>query len=207
VGGNGESVKSAQDIIGDAALAFAALHGVHVSGSAHVKGIDETYDLHVSDRGTDGSLSVDGAPVQVILIDDDLYMRGQRFWDEIGGPGAGRLIGDRWVHSTTEDPQVGQVKALLTLNGLQEIISQAVIDGSGTRGTPRRLDGALVVPVQYPDAEIDVALDGRPYPRRLHADGPSIGTVDIDFDLFDVARPAPQRPPDAIDKPPEQRSA
>lgn len=207
VGGNGESQKSAQDIIGDAALAFAALHRVHVSGGAHVQGFDETYDLHVSDTGTEGSLSLDGVPVQVILIDDDLYMRGRQFWDEIGGPGAGAAIGDRWVHTTTDDPDVAKVRALLTLTGLQQIISQAVMDGSGTRGTPKKVDGVMAVPVQFSDAEIDVAVDGKPYPCHLHADAASIGTVDIAFDLFDVDRPAPQRPPGAIDRLPDQRSA
>jgi hypothetical protein len=53
---------------------------------------------------------------------------------------------------------------------------------------------------------VDIGHDATT-PVRAGSNGPSVGTVDIDFDLFDVSRPAPQRPPDAIDKPPEQRSA
>lgn len=193
VGTNGESQKDVEAIVSDSAFAFSKAQSFHLTGHGSSAEETDVYDLHVSTAGTQGRITADGAILDVVAIGDDAYLHGQQFFTTFAGQDAGDLIGDHWVHVKTDDPKFGQYLQVITLSGLQHVISQLAVDNPLAKGGSTRVDGAVVMALRGLDGELDVALDGKPYPRRLHfTDGDT--SADLHFGEFDTPQPPPQKP-------------
>ncbi|HEV7678154.1 MAG TPA: hypothetical protein VGQ42_06265 [Candidatus Dormibacteraeota bacterium] len=203
VGSNGESTKTVKDILNDSALAFSRAQSFHLTGTAASGTEKDAFDLHIGVGGARGTLTANGATAEMISIGDDAWFRGREFFSTFSGPDAGAAIGDSWVHLKTDDPKYAQYFRLLTLAGLQQAISQIAMEASVFKAHATSVDGALVMPLRAADGEIDVALDGSPYPRRLLFNGQD-GKGELRFLEFDAPMPAPTTPGDVfgVPKPP-----
>lgn len=203
VGSNGESQKSAKDILGDSALAFSKAQSFHLTGTATTSGEKDTFDLRIGVNGTQGTVTANGVSAEVISIDKDVWLRGREFFTTFAGPDVGAAIGDHWVNVKTDDPQYGQYFQVVTLAGLQHAMSQLALEGSLARAGSTRMDGALVIQLRALDGEVDVGLDGQPYPRRLEFKD-SDRSADLRMGDYDAPMAAPQRPADVfgVPKPP-----
>src|SRR5881397_4025628 len=74
---NGESKKSADQIVADAQKAALAASSVHVTGTITDNGMPLRLDMTiVKDRGGKGTLSESGATFELVRIGDTAYLRG-----------------------------------------------------------------------------------------------------------------------------------
>jgi hypothetical protein len=200
VGSNGESIKPVKDILNDSALAFSRAQSFRLTGTASAGTEKDAFDLHIGVAGARGTLTANGATAEMISIGDDAWFRGREFFSTFSGPDAGAAIGDSWVHMKTDDPKYAQYFRLLTLTGLQQAISQIAMEASVFKAHATVIDGAQVIPLRAADGEIDVALDGAPYPRRLVFNSQE-SKGELRFLEFDAPMPAPTTPGDVFGVP------
>lgn len=197
VGSNGESGKDVQQILDDSAFAFFKAASVHLTGNVTADGVSAAYDLRMSSGGAQGTLVAEGATLDIIVLGEDAYLRGRDFFGAFAGPDADDLIGDRWVHVQTDDPKLGPYLQTVSMPGLQQIISQLAVDNPLDKGGTTTVDGAQVVALTADGVELDIALNGRPYPRALRgSDGTS--HFDLRFGDFDRPQPMPEKPADVF---------
>jgi len=201
VGSNGESQKSASDILNDGASAFANARYVHLTGNGSNGSETDVYDLHISNDGTDGVLTADNVAANVVVLGNDLYLRGPEFFAKFAGADAAAVIGDRWVHLKADDPRFSKYVKVLTQSGLKDLFSSLAAKIAPGKGGSTMLAGKLVLPLHASDGEVDIALDGKPYPLRLQFDDPG-NKADLRFGDYDLPTTPPQRPTNVLDLPP-----
>ena len=97
--GNGEAAKSANQILSDAVSAAQGASSVRVSGSITDNGQPVSVDLKlVNGKGGSGSMTIQGAPVQIVDVNNTLYMNGSdAFWNKVGVRERGRRAVARQV--------------------------------------------------------------------------------------------------------------
>jgi hypothetical protein len=199
-GSNGESQKTASQILNDSASAFDNVRSVHLTGKGSSGTETDVYDLRVSGGGTEGTITADGAVANFVNLGNDVYMRGRAFFTKFGGAQAGAVIGDRWVHLKADDPQFGKYVQFLTLPGLRQVISGIAAKSTVGKGAATHVGGALVMPLRAVDGEVDVALDGKPYPARLQFKDTD-RSADLRFTEYDATTTPPARPTDVLELP------
>ena len=199
VGANGESAKPTDVILADSGRALASATFVHMWGSASVDGEAERLDLDMGAGWTTGTVTVKGATAQVIIIGDDMYIRGHDFIALSAGQDVADMVGDSWVHppSGTDIPGATYLK----LSGIQGVFDTATEQGLTLgRGGTVHDDGRLAFELHDNSGTVDIAAEGKPYPLRLQADTGST-TVDLHLGDYDHDLPAPSPPADVFGAP------
>ena len=199
VGSNGESAKPTDVILADSGRALGSATYAHVWGSASTDGESEGLDLDMGSGWTTGTVTVKGATAQVIVIGDDVYLRGHDFIALAAGQDVADMVGDSWVHppSGTDIPGASYLK----LSGLQGVFDTATEQGLRLgRGGTVHDGGHLAFELRDSSGSIDIAADGKPYPLRLRADTGGT-TVDLHLDDFNHDLPAPSPPDDVFGAP------
>jgi len=180
-GGNGEDGRSADQIVQDAKAALASATSYHLAGFVDASGSSSdkvTLDVKVQNKDTmAGHLDEGGASFDFVSIGGKVYFRGPQLWQKTS-PTVADMIGDKWVTATGNSQLEGE---LSSVNGLADASSLADSLGSTggpyTKGGTSTVNGQQVVVVKSKDGELDVALNGKPYP--LHLDAGSHGRMDI----------------------------
>lgn len=196
-GSNGESQKTASTIATDASNALDSAASFHLTGTGSTAGETDVYDLTISTAGTQGSIEANGTHADILVINEDAYMRGQAFFTKFAGAQAGSVIGDRWVHVKTTDATYGKYLQFMTLSGLRTTLDNVAKDATFSKGSPAHVGGALATPLHAVDGELDVALDGKPYPLRLQFKSDA-NSADLHFSRYDAAAPQPTTPSDVL---------
>jgi hypothetical protein len=199
-GSNGESQKTAHQILLDSSTAIDSAASVHLTGQGKIPGETDVYDLHVGSLGTDGTITANGAVADIVVLGNDAYMRGRAFFGKFAGPAAGDAIGDRWVHVKVDDPQFGKFFQFLSFSGLRQVVDTVAQKSSVAKGSTTHVEGALVMQLRAIDGEVDIALDGRPYPMRLQFTDAG-RSADLHFSAYDAPVGPPTRPTDVLELP------
>jgi hypothetical protein len=200
-GSNGESSKSGSQMLIDSAAALAGARSFHLTGSGTSGAGTATYDLRITPTSTEGTVTASGARADVVVLGNDVYLRGREFFSRFAGAAAAAAIGDRWVHVHADDPSLSKGLEVLTFSGITRALAQVAGQSGGVeKGDTVHDHGVLAMPLRGADGSLDVALDGRPYPTRLHFDDPG-SSGDLSFSDFDQAVSPPQRPTDALEPP------
>jgi hypothetical protein len=202
-GSNGESAKSAHEMLVDSSAAFSGAHSVHLTGNGSVTGETNVYNLHLTTEGAQGTITANGTAAEFVAIGNDVYVRGRAFFEKFSGPDAAGVIGDRWLHTKFDDPRFGKYFQILSLQGITGMLSgiaQANAGGGVFKGSTVHDDGTLAMTLRATDGGLDVALDGRPYPLRLHFSDKGT-SADLHFSEYDAPTTPPARPTDVLDVP------
>ena len=193
--GNGESSKSANQILSDAVNAAQGAASVRVSGSISDSGQAVAVDLKlVNGKGGVGSMTIQGAPVQIIDINNTLYMNGSdAFWSKVGGGSAiVSLLHGKWLKA----PATGSYSSLANLTSMHTLFGQLLNShGTLTKASSKSVNGqdAVGVTDTAKSGTIYVATSGKPYPLQLSKAGSGGGTVNFTEYGKSVALAAPAK--------------
>ena len=142
---NGEADKSAKEIVADAKAAAKKASSVHFSGSIVESGTPLKVDIKIDGvRGGAGSLTIQGAPVEIVRVGDLAYLKASKaFYRRIAGPVAAQLLNGKWLKGSGDAR--GDLAALADLTDIQKLFDQALKpDGTITKGketTVQRTEG------------------------------------------------------------------
>ncbi len=184
----------------DAATTYSGASSVHITGSSTVNTETDAFDLFLAPQGGLGTITANGARADVVIVRGDIYVRGRQFWSTFAGARAAAAIGDRWVHFAADNPAFSKQLKLLTITGVSGAIETIAAGGGIAKGSSVHEDGVLALKLTGRDGSLDVALDGRPYPVRLHYTD-SGNAADLHFGDYDKPFTAPSAPIDVIDVP------
>ena len=174
---NGEAKKTGPQVAADAAAAVKSAGGFHVSGTVNQGGKPSTVDLQIQNNDVSGTISLEGAKLNLIIVNGKAYIKGDtEFWtgNNVSAQTAALLNG-RWVaapaSSTSEFSS-------LTAAGLASDLQHPTDSSFKTPVHKAKIDGKNVVVVTQQDgSELDVAASGKPYPVRIVNKGSSAGTT------------------------------
>jgi hypothetical protein len=178
---NGEASKPASQILTDAVSAAQSASSVRVSGSIIDNGQPVAVDLKLANgKGGSGSMTIQGAPVQIVDVNKTLYMKGSdAFWNKVGGGSAVvALLHGKWLKA----PATGNFSSLASLTSIHALFSQLLTShGTLTKGATKTVNGqpAIAITDSGKSGTIYVATTGKPYPLQLAKGGSSGGAVNF----------------------------
>jgi hypothetical protein len=166
---NGESGKTAQQVLTDARNAAEGASAVHVAGSISSNGSAITLDIHVTNgKGGKGTLAEQGLSFQLVRVGDKVYVKGSdAFYKQVAGPAAAALLHDKWLQGSAT---TGQFASLAELTDIAKLFDAAL-------GSPGKLEndgettykGQKVVAIKDASKKgtLYVAATGTPYPVAI----------------------------------------
>ncbi|GAA2747495.1 hypothetical protein GCM10010440_43460 [Kitasatospora cinereorecta] len=191
----------AQEIVRRSVQALKEGRTAHAVGALTSAGqriaLDLALDTDANCSGT-MSLGTEGG-FALVKVGKDLWIKpDQTFWDAHGAASVGKVAGDRYLKTTEDDADFGDVTSLCDLTQLADSIGQNA--GAVTRGTQTVLGGIPAVTVTGVDEEgepgtLFVSTQGRPYPLRMEKSSGS-DSGGIDFKDFGVPVPSATPGPD-----------
>ena len=170
--GNGESSKTAPQILSDVQAAVTRTRDVHVYGSVpHGPGSSIQLNLHMRHGSGSGTMVMDSNPVRLIRIGNAVYMKaGPKFWQNYGSSQAViQLLQNRWFKFSATDARYAGMARLLD----EAWLIQAVLKPSHgvVKVGTRMFHGQQVVVLRdtgdSAGGELYVATTGAPYPVAL----------------------------------------
>jgi hypothetical protein len=176
---NGESAKKGPQVAGDAANALEKAGAAHLTGSGTQGGKPMKLDVHVVGADASGTLTMNGAKVDLVNVGGKLYVRASGdFWTQNGVPASAiSLLDGKWV--IVPGQAAGELDQF-SLKGLADELrnpSNGTIKEDVTTGT---VDGQKVVVVTESDGStLDVAATGKPYPLRVVDKGSQASTINV----------------------------
>jgi hypothetical protein len=178
-GGNGEDGKTADQIVNDAKAALKSATSYHIAGSITNDGETDKFDMKVDSKDTTSGHMDQGGGVafDFVTTGGTIYLRGKELFAK-ANPDVADQIGDKWVTATGNSKfadAASTVTAFADSSGLADSLGNT--GGPYTKGGTKTVNGQSVVAVKSKDGEMDVALNGKPYP--VHLDAGAHGKVDI----------------------------
>lgn len=201
-GTNGVGKLPATKIESSARQAATGASAVHLSGNLVSKGRSYKLDMRLKANGGIGQVSTKGSTFELLRVDKDLYLKADAgFWThgESGQPSsdedgaAADKLDDKYVKIPVGDPSYKQLSGFtdksVLLDGVLGLRGEL---SSGDHGT---VDGVRTIRIRGGDGdggELDVSLEGKPYPLRLQRAG-GAGVVRLAEWNKDFALAAPGR--------------
>lgn len=199
-GGNGEDGKSADQIVKDAQSALASATSYHITGSVAADSGSVSFDVEVAGKDVaSGHMTTNGVTFDFISTGGKLYLHGKQFFAKLD-PKVADTIGDKWVTASGNadmEDAVSQISEFTDPSQLADSLGSS--GGPYTKGSTTTVDGQPAIAVKGKEGELDVALNGKPYP--VHLDAGSHGKADINqYDAhFDVKAPSGALDASALD--------
>ena len=122
---NGESKKTADQVVADAQKAALAASSVHVKGTITDNGTPLKIDLTIiKGKGGKGTLSETGLTFELVRIGGTAYIKGSdAFLRKFAGAGAAALFHDKWLKGSASS---GQLASLTPLTDADKLIKAAL---------------------------------------------------------------------------------
>lgn len=176
---NGESAKTAAQIIADVEAATKSATAVHIAGSGSNGGTTLMINLHlVAGKGGEGFVSLGGIGFDIVRIGAKAYFKGgPAFLKHYGGTVAAQLFKGKWFVAPADSGDFASFTPLTDLDKLTaEILSS---HGALKKGAETTIDGqpAIAIVDTAKGGTIYVATTGKPYPLELTAASGSAGTI------------------------------
>jgi hypothetical protein len=180
---SGVASKSANQVVSDAIKAAEAASSVHVAGTVATSGKQVGLDLSLNrSKGAVGSLTLNGAKVDLVLIGDTGYMRASpAFWKQYSGAGGfAQLFAGKWLKFPAKNAQLGALTGVANEKALFDNLSshgKLVNQGATT------YQGRSVVAIHdtTKNATLYVSASGTPYPVAIvKAKHPTAGAIKFD---------------------------
>lgn len=180
---NGVDALSASKILAKARKASSAAKSVHIQGKMTEESKTFEIDVRVGgERGAAGHIIMNGQRVDMIRIEDSVYMKGDdAFWRSGGGDSAVVLLSGKYVKIGLNDKDFAD----LTLFTFPSAIFSDLVKPKGvvTKGRGARVNGVPAVTlVDGTGGKLYVATEGKPYILRVASDKEA-GSLDfLDYD-------------------------
>jgi hypothetical protein len=179
---NGILAKTPAQIVAAAKSAAAGAATVHVAGSILGDGTPISVEMElVSDKGGQGRITLEGFDIQLVNVDNAVYINsGEGFYARFAGAAGARRLRGRWLKGSARGEALGPLDSLTNLG---ELIGGALrAHGPLSRGTPATVDGQRAVAVTDLDrgGTLYVASTGVPYPLEIVKPGPGGGELVFD---------------------------
>jgi hypothetical protein len=173
--------KSPQQILTAVQSAIQTVKSVHVSGSIVSGGQPITLDLHLlTGKGGEGQMSVAGLGVQVVSVNQTIYIKGsQAFWRHFGGTAAAQLFQGKWLKA----PASGSFGSFAQLTNLSALFGKiASTHGVLKKGQTTTINGqpAIAITDTTQGGTLYVATTGQPYPLVISKSGSGGGKITFD---------------------------
>ena len=170
---NGESSKTADQIVADAKAAVADATSVHIAGAGSANGTTLALDLHlVADKGGEGRVTANGITFDMVRIEDTAYFKADAsFWKNFGPSAAALLLQGRWLKAPAN---TGQLATFTPLTDIDKLFN-ALLGSHGTlaKGDETTINGqpAIAVNDTTQGGTLYVATTGKPYPLAVQKSG------------------------------------
>lgn len=167
---NGVAELSADEILAKATEAAKGATAVRVSGAMEELELDISL---VKGRGATGSITQDGAKAEIIVVDDEIFLKGdEAFYQSLGGDAIVRLLGDKWL----KVPAGGEgFESFEQITDMDALLGQALKPEGETltKGEVTDLDGTPAVPLRTDRRKgtLYIATEGEPFPLKIIGDG------------------------------------
>jgi hypothetical protein len=180
---NGEAAKSANQVLADAVAATKSASFVHVTGNATCGGKPDTMDSQISKgEGLQGTLTIEGQPVGLMVIGKDAYVKAYAaFWEQFGGSkgaAAAQTLNEKWVKFPLNN---AQFQAFVSCMSPKAIFDKFKADaGSGLKNngvTTYNGQSAIELDGGAENGTLYVAASGNPYPVALVKKGSGGATI------------------------------
>jgi hypothetical protein len=161
---------------------------VHISG--HITSGSDNIALDVVDSSgrSGGSITENGATVEVVLSGTTIYLMGNAasMAKFAGSQAAGQLLGGKWLQTSKDNKDFGSLAQLFDVGNLVQAIQPK---GTVHRGTVTTVDGQAAIPLtdSSGNGTLYIANTGRPYMIEVKGGPTQNGT--IKFDEYESARP------------------
>ena len=188
--------KSGAQIFADAQKATAAAASVHIAGTVTSGSDTVTLDIVATPARSGGSITEDGATIDVVSAESDVYLKGSAaaMAKLSGDAAAGQLIGGRGLQTTSANKDFGGLDQLFNLN---DLVHQLKPSGAVRKGPTTTVAGrpAITLIDTGDNGTLLVATTGPPYMLELRGSSGERGS--ISFDQYGSAHP-PAVPSGAI---------
>jgi hypothetical protein len=184
---NGESGKTADQILKDCVTALRGAQSVHLVGELPTGSDPFGLDLRFTRAGnTQGTVTLGGVHADILITGGKTYLRGRQLFARFDAQKA-QVIGDRWVALSAESSVEGDIVQALSgftdFNKLADIFASPT-GGAVTKGAISTVDGQSVVALRDSEGILYVATTGRPYLVEVK---PDAGSKPLHFDSWDQA--------------------
>lgn len=189
---------SADEILEEAKDAAAAADSVRISGEVVEDGSTIVIDMQYSGDGSTGTISADGATVELLRVGtNQYYMKADAdTWEQLTGEAAsGDIFADRYVRMPGDDESLGDLTSFFDFESFVEEALNP--DGAIEQGETAEVNGVQAIGLVDRDSQdggtLWVALTGEPYPLRIESpEGSGEGAVDfLDWgEPVDIKAPA-----------------
>ena len=138
--------QSASEILAKTKTAVSAAKSVHASGDTiDDDGNKVKVDFRLSDGGTTGSVTSQGATIEILVVGRDFYMKASKAaWETLTGEAAaGELLAGRYVKVPSTQESFSGIESLADWDSF---VKEALTpEGTPTKGETKQLGGAEVV--------------------------------------------------------------
>jgi hypothetical protein len=145
-GGSSIASLSADEILAKTKTAVTAAKSVHASGdSVDDDGNKVKIDFRLSDGGTTGSVTSQGATIEILVVGSDFYMKASKeAWQTLTGEAAaGELLAGRYVKVPSTQKGFSGIESLADWDSF---VKEALTpEGTPTKGETKQLAGVEVI--------------------------------------------------------------
>lgn len=188
--GNGIEDRSAAAIFDEAKNATADADSFRLSGKIDAGDGNIVLDLALSAGRGSGTVTLDGAELEVRRDKSTVYLRGAaRAWEKLTGEkAAGQLLAGRWIKAPASNKDFSDLASFLDADALR---SQLTPEGRLRKGPKTTFRGAKAITLlDGTGSKLYVATEGDPFILGFTNTGRSGGAGSITFADYDVAKVA-----------------
>lgn len=190
---NGVADLEPNAIVDKATAALSAAKSFSLRGQINTDGQQLALDIKVAGQDILGSMTIDGAKVELLRVAGQMYIRpDEKFWTQNGGADAGatmsQLMGDRWAKLSSKN---AEFEEFFQVTDPEQLLKP---EGTLTKGSKKTVNGVEAIGVTESGSDggtMYVATTGEPYPLLLEGP-PGEGQLTFgDFGAtFDIKAPA-----------------
>jgi hypothetical protein len=167
-----------------AAKAAKAASSFHISGQIHSSGKDVGVDFSfLRGKGATGTLTLNGAKVDVVLIGSEGYLRASSAFFKQYGKQAGafaQLLADKWLKFPANNPQFGSITSQMNAGSLLKSLSSNHGKLQNQGDTTYQGQSVVAIHDASKQGTVYVAASGTPYPVALVRTGKGAGKIEFD---------------------------
>jgi hypothetical protein len=182
---NGESAKTAAQILTDAKAATSSLTSVHLTEVLTENGGTTRVDVDAGVKAGGGGITIGGNTLQVVVAGGSLYVKGDtQVWSTItGSKSSAAVFAGKWLKTTLDDQQFGTLSQIVDIT---KLVGNYTPQGAVTKEKPGTYKGRAAIGLRTAGASagtLYVATTGKPYFLGVTASGGR----SVSFDSFNTA--------------------
>ncbi|MER5640549.1 hypothetical protein ABT095_26820 [Kitasatospora sp. NPDC002227] len=190
--GNGVESLGAKDIVARSVQTLKDGRSAHLTGQTSSDGQTVTMDLAMDTTGNcAGTVSqTDQGTFKLVKLGKQVWVKPDAaFWQTHGGPATAQLVGDKYLKTSSDNPDFAQLASVCDLNTLADSIGSVDTVTTGGRTTVNGTDAVALNGTKGADSgTVYVAVTGKPYPLRIEKSGGKL-------DFKDFGTPVPTTTP------------